>query len=117
MEVPHLIGKLCLQTHPGGHIQGEGAAVASKITFESAVGAGRDSPAKGLLPALAGAFPSVGAFSDAGVGAGAAPRLALKILRFLIAVLSARAKPSPTCRTAYRFLRTYPDLMGVCSSY
>ena len=70
-------------------------------------------PAKGLLPALAGACPSAGAASDAGTDAGAAPRLALKIFRFLIAVLLARAKPSPTSYcTAYRLFRaTLPDLM------
>ena len=116
-------------TSVADNIQVDGAAMASKVTFDAAACAGRDSlakglpeeaaeagvsemPAKGLLPALAGAFPSAGAASDTGSGAGAAPRLALKIFRFLMAVLSARAKPSPTWCTAYRLFRNmHPEPM------
>ena len=130
-QLPHLSRRL-LNIGPWAEIwrtELKYSARASKVTFDAAACAGTDNPAKGLpeaaaagvsempakglLPALANAFPPAVASSGAGTGAGAAPRLALKIFRFLIAVLSARAKPSPiSCCTACRLFRpTYSDFM------
>ena len=59
--------------------------------FPAAAGV-REMPAKGLLPAGA---PAADASAETGAGAGWPPLLALKIFLFLSCNSSARVKPSP----------------------